>query len=79
MSTELLESALKLSVAERLQLVEEIWDSIATVSEAVPLTPAQLEQLDHRLAGIEANPDAGSPWEDVRVRLGQVFWRDGHE
>lgn len=60
MPTELLESALKLSVEERLQLVEEIWDSIASTQEAMPLTQAQAEELDRRMADLEAKPDAGS-------------------
>ncbi|HWN42379.1 MAG TPA: addiction module protein [Thermoanaerobaculia bacterium] len=65
MPTELLESALKLSVEERLQLVEEIWDSTAATQEAVPLTQAQIEELDRRKADLEVNSGGGSP----RARL----------
>jgi putative addiction module component (TIGR02574 family) len=59
----------KLSVAERLILVEEIWDSIAVEPEALPLTEAQLAELDRRIASHEANPSAGSSWEEVKARL----------
>ena len=69
MPTELLESALKLSVEERLRLVEEIWDSITATQEADPLTQAQIEELDRRMADLEAHPDAGSPWEEVKAHL----------
>lgn len=47
----------RLGIEERLALVEEIWDSIAEDSAAVPLTDAQRAELDLRLAEHEANPD----------------------
>jgi putative addiction module component (TIGR02574 family) len=71
MPTELLESALKLCVEERLQLVEEIWNSIAATQAAVPLTQAPTEKLNRRMADLEANPEVGSPWEEVRVRFSE--------
>lgn len=55
----------RLSVAERLQLVEEIWDSIA--ADAVfHLTDEQKHEIDRRLAAHEANPDEAVPWEVVK-------------
>jgi len=59
----------QLSVAERIQLVEEIWDSIAAVPQEIPFTEAQKQDLARRLAAYEANPNAGSSWEDVKARL----------
>ena len=59
----------RLSVAERILLVEEIWDGIAEDAEAVPLTETQKQDLQSRLAACEANPKAGSSWEDVKARL----------
>ena len=64
-----LANILELSVAERILLVEDIWDSIAAAPEAVPLTAAQKEELDRRLTAYHRNPDAGSPWHDVAVRI----------
>ena len=58
-----------LSVAERILLVEEIWDSIAADQESLPVTQAQKDELDRRLAAYEANPTAGSSWEEVKARL----------
>lgn len=43
----------KLSVAERIQLVEDIWDSIAADADAVPLTDDQRSELDRRIADAE--------------------------
>ncbi len=60
---------LNLSVAERIQLVEDIWDSIAAVPEAVPLTEEQREELDRRLDAYHRDPAAGAPWEKVRTRI----------
>jgi putative addiction module component (TIGR02574 family) len=60
---------LELSISERIQLVEDLWDSIATVPEAVMLTEAQKEELDRRLDAYHKNPDAGSPWESVKERI----------
>ena len=59
----------RLTIAERILLVEEIWDSIAETPEAVPITAAQQEELDRRLAAYEADPKAGSSWEEVKARL----------
>jgi putative addiction module component (TIGR02574 family) len=56
---------LSLSVSERIQLVEDIWDSIAACPESVPLTDEQKAELDRRLEDYHKNPDAGSPWDVV--------------
>ena len=60
---------LELSVAERIQLVEDIWDSIAAVPESVPLSEEQKIELDRRLEAYHQNPDAGSPWGEVKQRI----------
>jgi putative addiction module component (TIGR02574 family) len=59
----------RLPVAVRLQLVEEIWDSIADAPEAGGLTPELQEDLAQRIAAYEANPQSGSTWEEVRARI----------
>jgi len=59
----------KLPLAERLELVEDLWDSIARESDQLALTQAQMDELDRRLVDYEADPDAGVPWEEVRDRL----------
>jgi putative addiction module component (TIGR02574 family) len=62
---------LKLDVSQRIQLAEEIWDSIAACPDALELTDSQREELDRRLAAYRADPAAGSPWDDVRSRIAQ--------
>jgi putative addiction module component (TIGR02574 family) len=54
---------------ERILLVEDLWDSIAAEAEQKPLTEAQMADLKRRVAAYEANPDAGSSWEEVKARL----------
>ena len=69
MATNPLPEILKLSVAERIQLVEDIWDSIAAEPDALPLSDEQRQELDRRLADQEANPGTGRPWSEVKARI----------
>ena len=69
MASNLLSDIMQLSVSERIQLVQDIWDSISAASEDLALTDAQREELDRRLDDLEANPSAGVPWQDVKARL----------
>jgi putative addiction module component (TIGR02574 family) len=55
----------KLSIPERLQLVEEIWNSIADETEALPLTDAQKAEIDRRIEQYRRDPDSAIPWEQV--------------
>jgi putative addiction module component (TIGR02574 family) len=57
----------RLSIEDRLALVEAIWDTIAAESENLPLTEAQRLELERRLAHHEANPDDVVPWEEVEA------------
>jgi putative addiction module component (TIGR02574 family) len=70
MNTQLSE-IMQLSVAERIQLVEDIWDSIASAPTEVPLTKAQKEELEQRLAAYAQNPDVGMGWNEFKQTLGK--------
>ena len=61
--------ALNLPISERIQLVTEIWDSIAEFPDKIELTPSSRRLLDKRLAAYRANPDQGSPWQEVKRRI----------
>lgn len=56
-------------VEDRLRLIEEVWDSISATPEAATLSEAQRQDLQRRLYVYRDNPKAGSPWEEVEVRL----------
>lgn len=61
--------ALELSIPERIQLVEEIWDTIADQEEAVELTEEEKKILDERLDAYHRDPKAGSSWKEVYRRI----------
>lgn len=57
-----------LTVGDRIELAMALWDSVRdTVDE--PLTPAQHEELNRRIAAIDAGEMPFSPWEEVKERL----------
>jgi putative addiction module component (TIGR02574 family) len=60
-------------IAERVQLVEDIWDSIAEEAnvrpDSLPLTDAQRAELRRRLTDSDAHPGQSVPWEQVREEL----------
>jgi len=60
---------LDLSVAERIQLVGDIWDTVVEVPEAVEVTTEVLAVVRERLAAYRSDPEAGSPWAEVRERI----------
>ena len=61
--------ALKLPIPERIQLVAEIWDSIADTPEQIELTPETLGLLRHRLEEHRTVPEVGSAWPEVKERI----------
>jgi putative addiction module component (TIGR02574 family) len=55
----------KLTVAERLQLVDDIWESIAVDADASPLTAEQLSEARARRAEHLQDAASAVPWEHV--------------
>ncbi len=64
-----LSELLRLSVPERIQLVQDLWDSIAADESALALTDAQREELDRRRQAHRDEPDTARPWAEVKARL----------
>jgi putative addiction module component (TIGR02574 family) len=60
---------LELSIPERIQLVEDVWDTIVNEAEAIELTEDEKKVIDERLEAYHKNPDSGYPWEDVYKRI----------
>jgi putative addiction module component (TIGR02574 family) len=50
-----------LPISEKIQLVEDLWDSIASDQDAIPLTAEQKTELDKRLDSFEIDGDLGRP------------------
>ena len=59
----------QLSVAERILLAEEIWDSIAAEGHPIALTKEQERTLNQRLGDYKASREAFPTWDDVKKRL----------
>lgn len=59
----------RLSIPDRIILVQEIWDSIAAHPESVPLTENLKLELDKRLADLKANPNNVLTWEEIKARI----------
>jgi putative addiction module component (TIGR02574 family) len=54
-----------LTPTERVQLADELWESLAEEPEAVPLTAVQAEEVDRRLEAYRQNPGVGIPWREA--------------
>jgi len=70
-SSALRKELLQLTRAEKLELVEELWDSIASDAEAdsAPLSPEEHDELDRRIREMDEYPERGRPWAEVRERI----------
>ncbi len=58
-----------LSPSEKLQLVEDLWDDLASTPEAVPVHDWQKTELARRKANLQNNAVAGLEWEEVKRRV----------
>lgn len=58
-----------LSPDERLQLIERIWESLASTPESIPLTASQREELDRRLEELDRDGPTGLPAAGVYKRF----------
>jgi putative addiction module component (TIGR02574 family) len=68
-------SVFDLTPAEKLQLVEDLWDDLAATPEAVPVHEWQLQELAQRKARLMANLASGLSWEEVKRRVRSRYGR----
>jgi putative addiction module component (TIGR02574 family) len=60
----------KLSPAERIQLAEDLWDSVAARPEDLPpLTDTQRAEIERRIADHAHAPESALNWDEIRTRL----------
>ena len=64
------------TTAEKLLLVEDLWQEIAAEVEAAPLAPHVVHALEESAARYAVEPNEGSPWSEVRARVLAERWRD---
>ena len=62
-------SVFDLSPAEKLQLVEDLWDDLAATPDEVPIHDWQIKELARREANLQRNPDSVTDWESVKRRV----------
>lgn len=62
-------SIFDLSPAEKLQLVEDLWDDLASTPDAVPVHEWQKQELARRKGNLANHPNSGLSWEDVKQRI----------
>jgi len=62
-------SVFDLSPAEKLRLVEDLWDDIAAHPDAVPVFGWQQRELESRKARLEAIPASAIGWEEIKRRV----------
>jgi len=60
---------LSLSIAERIQLVEDIWDTIAAGIDSTEISEEEKKIINQRLESFHNNPSKISPWKDVIKRI----------
>ncbi|RYD82647.1 MAG: addiction module protein [Verrucomicrobiaceae bacterium] len=59
----------RLSPSEKLALVSELWDDLASHPEEIPITPEQIAELDRRLEAYHKDPSQSTTWEEIRARI----------
>ena len=58
-----------LSPSDKLALVTELWDDLASNPDDIPITAEQIAEVDKRLEEYRKNPDLGTTWEQVKARI----------
>ena len=69
MNTNLIEAAKGLSLPERIELLDALWESVVEDGYEPPLTDEQEIELDRRLKAHRENPDDVVDWETIRAEL----------
>jgi len=59
----------RLTPAEKLQLVQDLWNEIAASGDQQPIPDWHRRVLEEEDASYRANPLDGAPWPEVQARL----------
>ena len=70
-----LQHVFELSPAEKLQLVQDLWDDISANPGDLAVSDAQIRELDKRRENLQRNPDSAVSWEDVQRRARAQYGR----
>jgi putative addiction module component (TIGR02574 family) len=58
-----------LPAAQRLRVIEDLWNSIVEEKDSLPDHPAVIAELRARKARFLANPSSGVPWSEAKKRI----------
>jgi putative addiction module component (TIGR02574 family) len=64
-----------LSPAEKLQLVLDLWDDLATNPQDVPVNDWQIAEAERRKANLQKNPGSALSWEQITQRVRSHYGR----
>ena len=59
----------RMTSAEKLLLVTELWDDLAAHPTEVPVAHEQLEELDRRMEEYRRDPSQVTSWEAIQKRI----------
>ena len=59
----------ELGLSEKLQLLEDLWDNIATQPANIPVLDWQKEELTKRKLSYLQDPSLASSWDTVKARI----------
>ena len=59
----------KLDPEERLRLIGDLWDSLRTEPESVPVTDEHMAELDRRLDALDQGTAEMVDWDEAKRRL----------
>jgi len=68
-----IKNILKLSVNERIHLVQTIWDSIATDTELSEISEEHKKILDERIEAHKNNPNDVVSWDEVKKSVKKIL------
>jgi putative addiction module component, TIGR02574 family len=59
----------ELSASDRLQLLEDVWETLVRAPDSLPLSDEHRRVIERRLEAFDSDPSAGASWEEVKRRV----------
>lgn len=67
--------SLHLNPAQKLQLIEELWDDLSASPQDVPVHDWQKSEVERRRSNLDKNPASAVTWDELIERLGKNHGR----
>ena len=69
MNSQIINDARELPLADQIELIDALWESISQKGYEPPLTPSQAAELDRRLEAHRRNPEDVLSWESIKQEV----------